>query len=96
MHGSAHGLCCWRSVLEPAQGHSDHHSYRQHPWCAQLLVIPELQAFLDWFSFLSLVCSVLLMTNLSIKERGFVLWSRWRCVGDVLGNDVLSEFLAWP
>lgn len=42
MHGSAHGLCCWRSVLEPAQGHSDHHSYRQHPWCAQLLVTPSL------------------------------------------------------
>lgn len=82
--GSAQGPGCWRSVLEPSSSIRDTQSTTatdNSPWCAQLFVIQELQAFLDWFSFLSLVYSVLLMTNLSINEPGFMLWSRWRMCG---------------
>lgn len=42
MDGSAHGLCCWKSVFEPSCSTGTTTATDNSPWCAQLFVIQEL------------------------------------------------------
>lgn len=101
MYGSAYGPCCSRSALEPSFSIKEAPTTTARnngPWSTHLFVTQEFEAFLDWFSFLSLVYSDLSVTNFLINEARFLPYSRRRTYVyiRILGNGVLSELLAWP